>query len=73
MKRQNILTQSDAAVLQQVAQVVKHGFLVLPANTAEIAQEATTASYHLGEGDLLWKKKVDCMDQCAAFEEASTK
>lgn len=57
MKRQNILTQSDAAVLQQVAQVVKHGFLVLPANTAEIAQEATTASYHLGEGDLLWKKK----------------
>lgn len=48
-----VLTQPDTAVLQQVAQVVKHGFLVLPANTTEVAQETTTAGHHLGEGDLL--------------------
>lgn len=46
-------TKADAAVLQQVTQVVKHGFLVLTANTTEVAQEATAAGHHLWEGNLL--------------------
>lgn len=46
-------TEADAAVLQQVTQVVEHGFLVLTANAAEVAQEATAAGHHLWEGDLL--------------------
>lgn len=48
-----VLTQADATVLQQVAQVVKHGALVLPADAAEIAEEAAAACHHLGEADLL--------------------
>lgn len=47
------LTQPHAAVLEQVAQVVEHGFLVLAADAAEVAQEAAAAGHHLGEGDLL--------------------
>lgn len=47
------VTQSDAAVLQQVTQVVKHGLLVLPADATEVAQEATTTGHHLWEGDFL--------------------
>lgn len=47
-------TKADTAVLQQVTQVVKHGFLVLAANTTEVAQEATAAGHHLWEGNLLW-------------------
>lgn len=47
------LTQPHAAVLQQVAQVVEHGLLVLAADAAEVAQEAAAAGHHLGEGDLL--------------------
>lgn len=33
--------------------MVEHGFLVLPADATEVAQEATTAGHHLREGDLL--------------------
>lgn len=47
------LTQPHAAVLQQVAQVVEHGLLVLAADAAEVAQEAAAAGHHLREGDLL--------------------
>ena len=47
------LTQPHAAVLQQVAEVVKHGLLVLTADAAEVAQEATAVGHHLGEPDLL--------------------
>lgn len=46
-------TQAHAAVLQQVTQVVEHGFLVLTADAAEVAQEATAAGHHLREGNLL--------------------
>ena len=48
-----LLTQANAAVLQQVAQMVEHGALVLPANAAEVAEEAAAARHHLGEADLL--------------------
>lgn len=47
-------TQTHAAVLQQVAQVVKHGLLVLTTDAAEVAQEAAAAGHHLGEGNFLW-------------------
>lgn len=33
--------------------MVEHGFLVLAADAAEVAQEAAAAGHHLGEGDLL--------------------
>lgn len=46
-------TQADAAVLQQVTEVVEHGLLVLTANTTEVAQEAAAAGHHLWEGNLL--------------------
>jgi len=46
-------TESNAAVLQQVAEVVEHGPLVLSADPAEVAQEATAVGHHLGEPDLL--------------------
>lgn len=51
------LTQTNAAVLQQVAQVVKHGALILSANAAEVTQETTAVGHHLGESDLLEEKK----------------
>lgn len=48
------LTQADATVFQQVAQVVEHGALVLAADAAEVAEEATAACDHLREADFLW-------------------
>ena len=48
-----VLTEANAAVLQQVAEVVEHGALVLTADPAEVAQEATAVGHHLGEPDLL--------------------
>lgn len=51
------LTQTDAAVLQQVAQVVKHGALVLSADAAEVTQETTAVGHHLGKSDLLEEGK----------------
>lgn len=50
------LTQSNTAVLQQVAQMVKHGFLILAADAAEVAQETTTAGNHLWESNFLSTK-----------------
>ena len=49
----SVLTQADAAVLQQVAQVVEHGALVLAADTTEVAQEPTAVCHHTRETDLL--------------------
>lgn len=49
-----MLTEAHAAVLQQVAEVIKHGLLVLSADSAEVAQEAAAASDHFGKGDFLW-------------------
>lgn len=46
-------TQADAAVLQQVAQVVEHGALILAADAAEVAEEAAAVGDHFGEADLL--------------------
>lgn len=56
--RDGSLTQSNAAVLQQVAQVVKHGFLVLTADPTEVAQEATAAGHHFWEGDFLQEENI---------------
>lgn len=52
-KRRETLTQANATVLQQVAQVVKHGTLVLSADTTEVTQEATAIGHHLRETNLL--------------------
>ena len=51
--QREVLTQPDTAVLQKVAEVVEHGFLVLTADSAKVAQEATAAGHHLGEGNFL--------------------
>ena len=47
------LTKPDAAVLQQVAEVVEHGFLVLSTDATEVTQETTAVGHHLREGDFL--------------------
>ncbi|EDL24093.1 mCG146243, partial [Mus musculus] len=57
--RQSSMTSRCAL---QVAQVVKHGALVLPADSAEVAEEAAAACHHLGEADLL--QGADREDQC---------
>lgn len=49
-------TQSNATVLQQVREVVKHGALVLAADSAEVAQEATAIGHHLWESDFLHRE-----------------
>lgn len=48
-----VVTETHAAVLQQVAQVIKHGLLVLTADPAEIAQEAAAVGHHLRKSDFL--------------------
>ncbi|EDM07856.1 rCG54364 [Rattus norvegicus] len=48
--RQSSMTSRCAL---QVAQVVKHRALVLPADPAEVAEETAAACHHLGEADLL--------------------
>lgn len=52
-KRRCVPTKPHAAVLQQVAEVIEHGFLVLTADSAEVAQEAAAAGHHFGEGNFL--------------------
>lgn len=54
------LTQTDATVLQQVTEVVKHGALVLSANAAEVTQETTAVGHHLRKSDLLEKEEHQC-------------
>lgn len=36
--------------------MVKHGALVLSADTAEVAQKTTAVCHHLGESDLLGRQ-----------------
>jgi len=40
------LTQANAAILQQVAQMIKHSALVLPADATEVTQETAAAGNH---------------------------
>lgn len=47
------LTEANAAVLQEVAQVIKHGFLVLAADSTEVAQKTTAVGHHFRKGDFL--------------------
>lgn len=49
------VTKSNAAVLQQVAEVVKQGSLVVTADATKITQEATAAGNHGWEGNFLSK------------------
>lgn len=51
------ITKADAAVLQQVAKVVKHWPLVLTTDTTEITEKPAAVCHHSGESDLLWAKK----------------
>lgn len=50
------LTQAYAAVLQQVAQMIEHGALVLSADSTEVAQETTAVGHHLRKSNLLERK-----------------
>lgn len=42
-------TQSNTAIFQQVTEMIKHGLLILAADTAEVAQESTAARHHFRE------------------------
>lgn len=46
-------TKSNAAVVQQVAQVVKHGFLIVLADSTKITQETAAVGHHLWKPDFL--------------------
>lgn len=50
-------TKSNTAVVQQVAQVIKHGFLVMAADSAKIAQETAAVGHHLWKPDFLMGSK----------------
>lgn len=52
------VTQADAAVLQEVAEVVKHGALVLPADATEVAEETAAVGHHSGKPDLLSREQI---------------
>ena len=43
----SILTEKHAAVVEQVAEMLEHGTLVLAAGPAEVAQEPTAHDHHL--------------------------
>lgn len=47
------LTQPHTAVLQQIAEVIKHGFLVLSTDAAEVAKKATAVGHHLRKSNFL--------------------
>ena len=47
------LTEANTAVLQQVAQMVKHGLLVLPADPTEVAEKTTAVGHHFGKSYFL--------------------
>lgn len=47
------LTEAHAAVLQEVAEVIEHGLLVLTADSTEVAQEPAAVRHHLWKGDFL--------------------
>lgn len=47
------LTEADATVLQEVAEVVKHGALVLPADATKVAEETAAVCHHSRKSDLL--------------------
>jgi len=46
-------TKSYIAVVQQVAEMIKHGFLVMATDSTEITQETTAVCNHLREHDFL--------------------
>lgn len=47
------LTESHAAVLQQVAEMIEHGLLILTADSTEVAQEPAAVGHHLWKRDFL--------------------
>lgn len=49
-------TKSNAAVFQQVAEVIKQGSLIVTADAAKITQESTAAGNHLWKGNFLSKQ-----------------
>ena len=53
-----MLTETNATVLQKVAEVVKHRALVLATDAAEVAQETTAVGHHAREPDLLQMDKL---------------
>lgn len=47
------ITKADAAVLEKVAEVVKHRTLILTTDATEIAEKTATVCHHSRESDLL--------------------
>lgn len=56
-RKSNTLTKANTAVLQQVAEVVEHGFLVLTADSTEVTEEAAAIGHHFRKSDFLKKKR----------------
>lgn len=52
----SLLTKTNTAVLQQITQVIKHGFLILSTYTTEVTQKTATVRHHLWKGDFLCEK-----------------
>lgn len=52
------VTQSNAAVFQQVAEMIKHCSLIVTTYAAKITQESTAAGHHLGKSHLLTQQNV---------------
>lgn len=51
------VTKANATILQEVAEMIKHGSLVLATDTAEIAEESATVCDHSGKSNFLFGKK----------------
>lgn len=49
-------TKSNAAVFQQVAEMIKQGSLIVTADATKVTQESTAAGDHLWKGNFLSKQ-----------------
>lgn len=61
-------TKSNAAVFQQVAEVIKQGSLIVTADATKVTQEPTAAGNHLWKGNFLSNKMKERMDGAECTE-----
>lgn len=52
-----MITEADATVLEEVAEVVKHRTLILTTDATEVAEKPATVCHHSRKSDLLLEKK----------------
>lgn len=60
----NRFTESNAAVFQQVAEMIEQGSLVVTADATKVTQESAAAGNHLWKGNFLSKQNVFKDRQC---------